>query len=122
MLGRNASEPMLFQMVDLEALVPATHRLRKIDRVRGCRRLQVQADLVATVQNLKRLASFRGRKPRGAAQAALPPGISDNVLGSLGRSPYSRAASHCRRSTVQPLVPRRCHTHPFGNRHYSTDF
>jgi transposase len=33
MLGRNASEPMLFQMVDLEALVPATHRLRKIDRV-----------------------------------------------------------------------------------------
>lgn len=33
MLGRNESEPMLFQMVDLEALVPANHRLRKIDRV-----------------------------------------------------------------------------------------
>jgi hypothetical protein len=33
MLGRNASEPMLFQMVDLEALVPASHRLRKIDAV-----------------------------------------------------------------------------------------
>jgi transposase len=33
MLGHNESEPMLFQMVDLEALVPANHRLRKIDRV-----------------------------------------------------------------------------------------
>lgn len=33
MLGRNPSQPMLFQMVDLEALVPATHRLRKIDAV-----------------------------------------------------------------------------------------
>lgn len=33
MLGRNRSEPALFQMVDLEALVPPDHRLRKIDRV-----------------------------------------------------------------------------------------
>lgn len=33
MLGRNSSEPALFQMVDLEALVPANHMLRKIDRV-----------------------------------------------------------------------------------------
>lgn len=33
MLGRNASEPSLFQMVDLEALVPADHRLRRIDAV-----------------------------------------------------------------------------------------
>jgi transposase len=33
MLGRNRSEPSLFQMVDLEALVPADHRLRKIDAV-----------------------------------------------------------------------------------------
>lgn len=33
MLGRNRSEPTLFQMVDLEALVPADHRLRKIDSV-----------------------------------------------------------------------------------------
>jgi transposase len=33
MLGRNQSQPSLFQMVDLEALVPADHRLRKIDAV-----------------------------------------------------------------------------------------
>lgn len=33
MLGRNDSSPMLFQMVDLEALVPPDHRLRKIDAV-----------------------------------------------------------------------------------------
>ena len=33
MLGRNDSQPALFQMVDLEALVPANHRLRKLDAV-----------------------------------------------------------------------------------------
>lgn len=33
MLGRNASQPALFQMVDLESLVPPDHRLRKIDAV-----------------------------------------------------------------------------------------
>lgn len=33
MQGRNSSEPSLFQMVDLEALVPPNHRLRKIDAV-----------------------------------------------------------------------------------------
>lgn len=33
MLGRNSSQPALFQMVDVEALVPADHRLRKIDAV-----------------------------------------------------------------------------------------
>jgi transposase len=33
MLGRNRSEPSLFQMVDLESLVPPDHRLRKIDAV-----------------------------------------------------------------------------------------
>lgn len=33
MLGRNSSEPSLFQMVDLERLVPNDHRLRKIDAV-----------------------------------------------------------------------------------------
>jgi transposase len=33
MLGRNSSEPSLFQMIDLEALVPEDHRLRKIDAV-----------------------------------------------------------------------------------------
>lgn len=33
MLGRNSSVPTLFQMVDLEALIPADHKLRKIDAV-----------------------------------------------------------------------------------------
>jgi transposase len=33
MLGRNSSEPSLFQMVDMERLVPDDHRLRKIDAV-----------------------------------------------------------------------------------------
>ncbi len=33
MLGHNSSEPALFQMVDLDALVPADHKLRKIDAV-----------------------------------------------------------------------------------------
>lgn len=33
MLGRNTSEPALFQMVNLEALVPEGHLLRKIDAV-----------------------------------------------------------------------------------------
>ena len=33
MLGRNTTQPALFQMVDVEALVPPDHRLRKIDAV-----------------------------------------------------------------------------------------
>ena len=33
MLGRNPSEPTLFQMVDMEGLIPADHKLRKIDSV-----------------------------------------------------------------------------------------
>jgi len=33
MLGRNPSEPTLFQMVDMEGLIPADHKLRKIDAV-----------------------------------------------------------------------------------------
>ena len=33
MLGRNPSEPSLFQMVDVESLIPADHQLRKIDAV-----------------------------------------------------------------------------------------
>lgn len=33
MLGKNKSQPALFQMVDVEALVPANHRLRKINAV-----------------------------------------------------------------------------------------
>jgi transposase len=33
MLGKNQSQPALFQVVDIEALVPPNHRLRKIDAV-----------------------------------------------------------------------------------------
>ncbi len=33
MLGRNMSEPVLFQMVDLETLVPPEHWLRRLDTV-----------------------------------------------------------------------------------------
>jgi transposase len=33
MLGRNRSEPMLFQYVDVEALVPKNHLLRKVNAV-----------------------------------------------------------------------------------------
>lgn len=33
MLGRNTSQPALFQMVDLEAIVPGKHWLRKVDSV-----------------------------------------------------------------------------------------
>lgn len=31
MLGRNPSEPTLFQMVDMEGLIPTDHKLRKVD-------------------------------------------------------------------------------------------
>ncbi|MDQ3309120.1 MAG: hypothetical protein M3497_03260 [Gemmatimonadota bacterium] len=35
MLGRNTSQPLLFQMVDVEALVPASHRLVYMTLRRG---------------------------------------------------------------------------------------
>lgn len=48
MQGRNSSEPSLFQMVDLEALVPPNHRLRKIDSVLDLRFVhEVVADCYA---------------------------------------------------------------------------
>lgn len=48
MQGRNLSEPSLFQMVDLEALVPPNHRLRKIDGVLDLRFVhEVVADCYA---------------------------------------------------------------------------
>lgn len=33
MLGKNSSEPALFQMVDIDSIVPSTHKLRKLDSV-----------------------------------------------------------------------------------------
>ncbi len=45
-------------------------------RRRGLEKLQVQCELSATVQNLRRLVGFLGRRRRGAAAAALPrPGM-----------------------------------------------
>lgn len=41
-------------------------------RGRGCERVQVQAELVGIVQNLKRLAAFQGRKRRGRASWLAP--------------------------------------------------
>jgi transposase len=52
MLGRNASQPTLFQMVDLASLVPPEHRLRKIDAV---------LDLAWVSQAVSACYSERGR-------------------------------------------------------------
>jgi transposase len=41
-------------------------------RSRGCRRVQVQSDLVGIVQNLKRLAAFQNRRRGRAARACAP--------------------------------------------------
>jgi transposase len=91
-------------------------------RVRGCRRLQVQADLVATVQNLKRLVSFRGRKRRGAAQAAHVQslrGTSQHACGPRGRSFVNSRRCH----GTTPRLPRcRCPVRLLRKRHSSTDF
>jgi len=91
-------------------------------RVRGCRGLQVQADLVATVQNLKRLASFRGRKRRGAAQAAQGQGLRGTSQHACGHWSSSFVGSSCHRATAPQLVRRCCPVRPLRKRHSSTDF
>jgi len=48
-------------------------------RVRGCHRVQIQGQLTGIVQNLKRLAAFRGRRRPGAVQVAA-------TVGSVRRS------------------------------------
>lgn len=65
-------------------------------RVRGEARVQVQAMLTATVQNLKPLATYRGRRRPAAAQAAqrgasAPRPRSDGAQFQLrNRAPYRR--------------------------------
>lgn len=64
-------------------------------RSRGMSRLQTQADLAGVVQNLKRLAAFRGRNRPAAAQAATPA-----PLCSVTR-PCERPNHRIRRSCVR---------------------
>jgi transposase len=91
-------------------------------RVRGCRRLQVQADLVATVQNLKRLISFRGRRRPAAAQAAQVQGLQGTSQHPWGHHGCTFAGSRRHSNAAPSRLPRRCPGHPLRNRHSSTDF
>jgi hypothetical protein len=73
-------------------------------RGRGCERVQVQADLVGIVQNLKRLLTFRGRR----RPAALP---ARSRTPAFLRSPTHRprsSASAWRRSALRHRRPRLC--------------
>jgi transposase len=76
--------------------------LHGMDRaqVRGEARVQVQATLTGAVQNLKRLATFRGRRHPAGAQAARS-GVSGRVSQRNGarfplksRAPHARTAPH----------------------------
>ncbi len=91
-------------------------------RVRGCRRLQVQAELAGTVQNLKRLISFRGRKHYGVAQAAQLQATTGSVQRPFGCRGCTFAYPHRCRNAVPTLVPRRCRAHRLKSRHSSTAF
>jgi IS5 family transposase len=91
-------------------------------RLRGCRRLQVQADLAATAQNLKRLVSFQSRKRRAAAQAAQVQGHRGTSQHACGHRSGSFVRSR-RHHGIAPRPPRRrCPTRALRNRHSSTDF
>lgn len=91
-------------------------------RVRGCKRLQVQADLVATVQNLKRLVSFRGTRRPAAAQAAQVQTVTGTGQRPWGRRGGSFTDARCHRGTAPRPVRRRCPLHPLRQRPFSTDF
>jgi transposase len=74
--------------------------LHGMDRaqVRGEARVQVQATLTGAVQNLKRLAAYRGRR-RPAEAGALPNGPAEAVSGRHGASDRPRTCSLARRSS-----------------------
>jgi len=91
-------------------------------RVRGCGRLQVQADLVATVQNLKRLVSYRSRKRRGAAQAAQVQGFRGTSQHACGHRSGSVVGSRRQNRPAPRAVHRRCPARPLRKNHSSTDF
>jgi transposase len=75
-------------------------------RVRGMARVQVQATLTGAVQNLKRLATYRGRRRPAGAQA-VPNGPTASVSGrraALGRPrtpSIRRRSSSLHRSTAR---------------------
>lgn len=88
-------------------------------RQRGRSKVQIQADLTGIVQNLKRLASFVGRRKAPAAQAAQP-----NRLFCASAQPLSASPTRCRRSIFSPTLLRnsritRCRDQ---RPHSSTDF
>lgn len=67
-------------------------------RVRGTARVQVQATLAGAVQNLKRLAAYRGRRRPAGAQA-LPNGPADSGARCFAPSDRPRTRSFHSRST-----------------------
>ena len=82
-------------------------------RQRGRRKVQVQADLAGIVQNLKRLASFLGRRRAPAAQAAqpLPPSPSSSTRRGQPSRPWTRrlpAPARC--AMRRPIQDRRTRT------------
>jgi hypothetical protein len=82
--------------------------LHGMDRaqVRGEARVQVQATLTGAVQNLKRLAAFRGRRRPAGAQAAQS-GVSGRGFQRNGaRFPLRSRAPHARRVLRGPVMSR----------------
>jgi len=67
-------------------------------RSRGCERVQVQAELVGIVQNLKRLVAFQGRKRRGSLQArsGTPASLRRSPRRVRSSAPVWRALAHPR--------------------------
>jgi len=66
-------------------------------RVRGEARVQVQATLTGAVQNLKRLAAFRGRRRPAGAQAAQSGGSTTDSRQTEARYRLRNRALHARR-------------------------
>ena len=88
-------------------------------RQRGRSKVQVQADLTGIVQNLKRLASFLGRRKATAAQAA-----QRDRLFCASTRPLPTSPIRCRRSVLNPAALRISKITPCRCRrpHSSTDF
>jgi hypothetical protein len=72
-------------------------------RQRGRNKVQLQAELVGIVQNLKRLAAFRGRRGGKAVQASQPLPCAPCVP----RSPRRTSLPACRRrgAAIAPVCP-----------------
>jgi transposase len=82
--------------------------LHGMDRaqVRGKARVQVQATLTGAVQNLKRLAAYRGRRrPAGAPALANGPTASDSTRFAASAGPRTRSIRH-RSSSLHRSITR----------------